>query len=185
MQRNVRLSGLRNVVLEPKAVSNEPGSIRLFLSEKNKGDHRIYQPEGEQRDFIEVEAVPLDAYFDGVEESVDFVKIDTQGAELVILEGMLDLVKRSGSLVMAIEYSPHHLAGFGATGAELLDVLGSLDLAMFDLGAGGAGLQRIKPVRPRSLLLNFSPKWTSFTNLLLVKGRSDILAKIRSQGPTP
>ena len=70
-------------------------------------------------------------------------------------------------------------------GAELLDVLGSLDLALFDLGAGGAGLQRIKPVRPRSLLLNFSPKWTSFTNLLLVKGRSDVLAKIRSQGPTP
>ena len=89
MQRNVRLSGLRNVVLEPKAVSNEPGSIRLFLSDKNKGDHRIYQPEGEQRDFIEVEAVPLDADLEGVEGSLDFVHIDPPGAARGIKEGLL------------------------------------------------------------------------------------------------
>lgn len=89
LERNVALNGLDNVVLEQKAVSNEPGTLRLFISPANKGDHRIYQPKGEEREFVEIEAVVLDEYFAGDRRGVDFVKIDTQGAEVVILEGML------------------------------------------------------------------------------------------------
>ena len=49
LQKNVRLNGLSNVVLERKALSNRNGTLKLFIADKNKGDHRIYQPEGESR----------------------------------------------------------------------------------------------------------------------------------------
>lgn len=185
LQRNVRLAGLRNVVLEQKAVSNEPGSIRLFLSESNKGDHRIYQPEGERRESVEVEAVDLDAYFAGVEEQVDFVKIDTQGAELVILQGMRGILKDSDALVMAVEYSPRHLAGFDATADQLLEIIGGFGASMFDLGMGGPEVRPVRPVTPEQLRRRYSPLRKSFTNLLLVKNRPDVLAAVEEQIPPP
>jgi len=178
LRKNVALSGLDNVVVEQKAVSNEPGAIRLYLDEENHGDHRIYQPEGEERKFVEVEAVTLDDYFAGVEESVDFVKVDTQGAEVAILNGMLDLVGRSPTIVMAFEFSPHHLAGFGSTGEELLDMLATLHVEMFDLGMGGSAPYLVKRIASDALIRRYSPKHKWFTNLLLVKERPDLIAKL-------
>ena len=125
--------------------------------------------------------MPLDAYFEGVEEAVDFVKVDTQGAEAVILEGMMDLVQRSDEIVLAFEYSPHHLAGLGSTGLDLLARLEALQLRMFDLGMGGFGVNPLRPVTQRQLLRRFSPDGKFFTNLLLVKGRHDLLARIEAQ----
>lgn len=55
----------------------------------------------------------LDDYFAEREESVDFIKVDTQGAEALILAGMSELVRRSSDIVVAMEYSPRHLAGLG------------------------------------------------------------------------
>ena len=181
LRRNVALHRLHNVVLEQKAVSNEAGGIQFYIAESNKGDHRIYQPEGEQRASMEVEAVRLDAYFDGVEEAVDFVKVDTQGAEAMILEGMMNLVRRSEEIVMAFEYSPRHLAGLGSTAQELLANLMSLQLRMFVLGRGGPDIQPLKPATPHQLLRAFSPERRLFTNLLLVKGRRDLLAQIEAE----
>ena len=83
LQKNVAANGYANVVLEQKALSNEPGSLKLYLAEENLGDHRIY-PVGE-REFVEVEAVTLDDYLAEKGGRVDFIKVDTQGAEGVIL----------------------------------------------------------------------------------------------------
>ena len=180
LEQNVRLNRLDNVVLEEKAVSNEQGTIQLFLAESNKGDHRIFQPKGEGRKAVDVEAVSLDAYFDGVEESVDFVKVDTQGAEGVILEGMVDLIRHSDDLVMAFEYSPNALAGMGYTGAQLLAALRGLQFRMFDLGMGGPDIQPTRPITARQLLRRYSPRTIFFTNLLLVKQRPDVLERLRA-----
>ncbi len=88
LQKNVRLNGLTNVTLEQKAVSNAPGELELYLATENKGDHRIFQARGESRESVTVEAVVLDEYFKGRESEINFIKVDTQGAEGVIVEGM-------------------------------------------------------------------------------------------------
>ncbi len=175
IRKNLELNGLSNVTVEQKAVSNAPGSIRLFLSEENKGDHRIYQPEGEERPFVDVEAVALDDYFAGG-SAPDVVKIDTQGAELAIFRGMAGTVKRADDFVITVEYSPHHLAGFGSTGEQLLDVIDAFGLAMYDLGGGGPGLQPLERTSREKLL-------ERFTNLLLLNGRPKLLAQIKAQLP--
>ena len=94
LQKNVRLNGLtNNVVLERKALSNRKGTLKLFIADQNKGDHRIYQPVGESRRSIDVEAVRLDGYFKDHQRGIDVLKSDTQGAEGVILEGMTGLLE--------------------------------------------------------------------------------------------
>ena len=79
LQKNVRLNGLTNVVLERKALSNRKGTMKLFIADANKGDHRIYQPEGESRPSVDVEAVRLDEYFKDHKRRIDFLKIGHPG----------------------------------------------------------------------------------------------------------
>jgi hypothetical protein len=88
------------------------------------------------------------------------------------------LVERSPSLVMAVEYSPHHFAGFGSTGAEVLDVIAGFDVAMFDLGMGGPDPYHVKPIAAELLLRRYVPTRKFFTNLLLVKGRPDVRERL-------
>ncbi len=187
MQRNLALNGLSNVTVEQKAVSNEYGSIRLYLADKNKGDHRIYQPKGESRPYIEVEAIALDDYFDG-QPAPDFIKVDTQGAEIAIFRGMLNTVRRAESTVIVVEYSPQHLAGFGGTGPQLLKLISMFGVEMYDVGGSGAKRDRIGRTNPRTLRENFTPRQKRFTNLFLVKGRPKLRAQIEtsaSGSPSP
>lgn len=178
LERNVRLNGLDNVVLENKAVSNENGELELFIAPENKGDHRIYQPEGEARQPIAIEAVSLDSYFAERDTGVDFVKVDTQGAEVAIIQGMAGLIDKSNSIAMAFEYSPSHLAGLGATGRQLLDAIESHDLAIYELGMGGPYL--VQKVTPANLERRFKPRTHWFTNLLLLKNRPDLVEEIEA-----
>lgn len=179
LQRNVTLNGLNNVILEQKAVAREAGTLRLFLAEENKGDHRIYQPAGEDRPAIEIEAVQLDEYLSARETSIDFLKVDTQGAELAILEGASATIRASSDLVMAVEYSPRHLASFGEAEGALIDFLDGLDMPMFNLGIGGSSSHVVRRISPEALR-QMSPESPFFTNLLLTrKKRADVISAIR------
>ncbi len=116
LQKNVRLNGLTNVVLEQKALSNRKGTLKLFIADQNKGDHRIYQPEGESRRSIDVEAVRLDEYFKDHKRGIDFLKSDTQGAEGVILEGMTGLLEgRADGPTIFMEFGRTDSRGWGPT----------------------------------------------------------------------
>ncbi len=114
LRKNVKLNGLTNVVLERKALSNRKGTVKLYIATENKGDHRIYQPEGESRLSVDVEAVRLDEYFQDRKPGIDFIKIDTQGAEGLILEGMKGLLEgRTDGPTIFMELWPHALKEMG------------------------------------------------------------------------
>lgn len=99
-----------NIICENIALSNTPGQIKLFVSDKHKGDHRIYQPldEAPRRvesiksttlsDYIETHSIPP--------EDISIVKIDTQGAEPYILEGMKAVIERMKRATFFVEFWP-------------------------------------------------------------------------------
>jgi FkbM family methyltransferase len=168
LERNVRLNGLKNVVLEQKAVSNEPGTIKLFLNPLNKGDHRIFRSE-EPRPIVEVEAVRLDDYFAGYDKPIDFVKIDTQGAEGVILEGMDGLLRKQEHIVMAVEYFPHGLDGLGYKGEDVLRFLRGHDFMFFEIRGGGRHVKNFHLV-DEAFLSRYTVGNKRFTNFFVAKG---------------
>lgn len=175
LEHNVRLHELGNVVLEQKAAANEPGSIELFLAADNKGDHRIYQAE-ESRPSIAIEAVTLDGYFETRDRRVDFAKIDTQGAEVLILQGMAGLIAENEEIRMAVEFWPFGLSGLGSTAEELLTILESHDFLFFDLESGaGTDVATQLPLRTRTELLEtHTVENQTFTNLLVARGRGEL-----------
>ena len=170
LQRNIRLNGLTNVTIENKAVSNEPGELELFLATENKGDHRIFQASGGQRESVTVETVVLDDYFAGRETEINFVKIDTQGAEGVIVDGMNRILKSNPQLRIAIEFSPWHLREFGFDPLKLVDMLEVVEFRSFDLGRGLPRIDPLAPLTPRDALGIYpGGSESEFTNLLLVR----------------
>jgi FkbM family methyltransferase len=181
LERNVRLSGLRNVTLEQKAVSDAPGTIRLFIAEKNKGDHRIFQAAGGTRESIGVEAVSLDDYFAGRETEINFIKIDTQGAEGAIIAGAEKLLSMNDHVRLAMEFAPWNLRQFGVEAADLLETLEALDFRFFEIGSGRHPVGLLEPVASWALLRRYPGKTEfPFTNLFLIKGRSE-LGRLRSE----
>src|SRR5262249_29206299 len=79
LKSNVEANGYKNVVLVNAALSNQSGTLRLYLCDENRGDHRIY-PSGDGRRAIEIPALTGDEYLKDVSD-VRFIKMDVQGAE--------------------------------------------------------------------------------------------------------
>jgi len=172
LERNLRINGLSNVTAEQKAVSSGKGILTLYIAPRNKADHRIYK-DGDYVATVKVDAVSLDDYFKGNDRPIHAVKIDTQGAEVLILRGMENLLRRNPDAVIFIEFWPHGLKGLGNTGRELLDILKAHDLQIFDLGATSADITELAVADESRLLADFTLENRKFTNLLAVKGRAE------------
>jgi FkbM family methyltransferase len=170
LEKNVRLNGLTNVVLERKALSNRKGTLKLFIAGQNKGDHRIYQPDGESRPSIDVEAVRLDEYFKDHKRGIDVLKTDTQGAEGLILEGMTGLLERqTDGPAIFMEFWPHGLKGLGTDAAALLKSLQSYKYKFYEFTPKAeTGLRAVEPAD----LLAAHPVETfeSQTDLMALRG---------------
>lgn len=169
LEKNVRLNGLENVTLVQKAASNERGTLQLFIAAENKGDHRIYQTE-EGRSAIDVEAISLDEYFADAMGSLDVVKIDTQGAEGVILDGMTKTLAAHPDLIIALEFWPAAFARMGYEAEAIVEMLRANDFYFFDMGPGPDWLPSLNSLSDRDVLEGLTLENNLFTNLLMVKG---------------
>lgn len=103
------------------ALSNRAGRSAFVLSSDNRGDHRLADEAQHQVDVISGDEI--------IEGRVDVVKIDTQGAEARVLQGLAATLERSSDhLSLIVEFWPAALAQLGATGRDVLDCLEPLGL---------------------------------------------------------
>jgi FkbM family methyltransferase len=116
LRKTIADSGLRGIELLEAAAGDIDGMVELFLCEEHRGDHRTY-PTGDARRAVAVRSVRLDTLL-GDAPSVDLVKIDVQGAEYRVLQGMSSLLARHRRLTIHFEFWPKGLSESG-TEAEL------------------------------------------------------------------
>jgi len=165
LKRNVEANGLTNVILEQKALSNQAGTLRLYIEPENKGGHKVFQF-GDAKDFVEVEAVRLDDYLKTDRGRIDFVKIDTEGAEGAILEGMQDTLRTNNDVRLLVEFFPMLLKSFGYDAGAVLSDLQSLGFEIRDVNER---TRSVTPTRPDALLARHKADRPSYTNLLLLR----------------
>lgn len=102
LQKNVNLNNFSsNVKLYNKAVSNYNGFSKLFLVEGAPGMHTLSNNRFDSNS-IDVEVTKLNL------DKIDFAKIDVEGHELHVLEGMKILPTK-----ILIEFNPLFLQDFG------------------------------------------------------------------------
>ncbi len=127
LARGVQKAHLKNVRLHQVAASDAPGTLTLYLSDANRGDHRT-SPAPEARRSFTVSATPIDLLLAG-EPRIDFVKIDVQGGEVVVLRGMKETLRRCEKIGVLCELTPALLGRAGSSGEELVALLREQGLA--------------------------------------------------------
>ena len=143
---NLLLNDCGNVQARQLALAEGRGGAFLHLCDDNPGDHRLAATAGRAR--IAVETIDLDTALDGA--PVDFVKIDTQGAEPRILAGMTaTLSANRGRLGCLIEFAPGLLQLAGVSLDHYAAQLAALDARVFaiSLRQHDLNLQRLAPLR--------------------------------------
>ena len=91
LARNIKVNGFSNITPVPKAVSNKTGKGRLFLG-NDTVSHSMY--ERHEKGSIEIEVTSLDVFMENINRPVDLVKIDVEGSEMRVLEGMLETIRK-------------------------------------------------------------------------------------------
>ena len=117
LTKNVNANKYHNVSIVKKAIADKTGVAQLFISEENKGDHRIFSEE--ERVSIPIETITLDSLFPN--EKIDFIKIDIQGAEYLALMGMSEIIRKNKNLIILSEFAPNLLKNSGFSGQQLLN----------------------------------------------------------------
>lgn len=170
LEKNVKLNGCTNVVLERKALSDRKGTLKLFIARENRGDHRIYQPEGESRSSIDVEAVRLDEYLREHKTGIDVLKMDVQGAEGHILDGLTGLLEdRKDGPTIFMEVWPHALRGMGTDASGMLRKLESHHYTFYNVNPPKRG--PVARITTAELLADYPIKDTQAQgNILALRG---------------
>jgi len=83
LKKNVETNGYKNVVLVNGAVSDSDTPLRLFISDTNMGDHKIFETD-EERESIEIDSLCLDGFLNDGKEHVIFVLVDDVKRETAI-----------------------------------------------------------------------------------------------------
>jgi FkbM family methyltransferase len=103
LQRSVSKNGFKNVAAYPYCVSEREGSVTLHLADSgNKGLHSIVRNIGSQT--IEVRSVTIDSMFPS--ETIDLMKIDVEGAELLVLLGAHKMIEEGRLRRIVMEWNP-------------------------------------------------------------------------------
>lgn len=117
--------------IAPIAAYSRRGFIRLVRSEANRGDHQVWEARGEGS---LVPCSTMDELLGDVR--VDVAKIDTQGVDHQVLEGMTHLVRHNPAIIVLSEF---WLGGLIERGVDPMSVLGRYADLGFSIGLLGRG----------------------------------------------
>ena len=125
LKKNVRKNSYYNAILENMALSNSNGKIKLYLAKQNTGGHRIYPSKVVSKDFVDVNMMTLDEYFknDPLVEKITFIKMDVEGSEWGVLQGMTSLLKKNHKLKILLEFDLNQIKDFGANPRDIINFL--------------------------------------------------------------
>lgn len=102
LEKNIDLNRVETVVPMNQAIALENGSMDLFLSKTNKGDHQLYfSPERERQT---VKTVSLDGFIHERSIHPTVLKVDTQGYDFLILKSAAKYIQSVEHLVLFTEF---------------------------------------------------------------------------------
>jgi FkbM family methyltransferase len=133
LARNIEQNNIQNVILNEIAVSNESGTLTLFLPDVaiNTGWASIV-PSDRRHKELRVTAIALDDYVGqaGV-RSPDVIKIDIEGAEPKALAGMGALIQSEGAPDIAVEINSYLLHRSGLDSGAITVPLAQAGYALY------------------------------------------------------
>jgi FkbM family methyltransferase len=125
--KNIDANGYDNIVATQMAVSDRTGNLTLYITALDSGRHSVYHHGLPERGSVTVESTSLDSFLESEGwPTVDLIKVDVEGAEVAVLDGMTQLMEKNPDLRLIIEFNPALLQDGGVTPIEFLERLHSI-----------------------------------------------------------
>jgi FkbM family methyltransferase len=171
--RNIAANHYQNVVPVRKALSNRNGTGRLTLSPDNLGGHH-FENSGGHGEAVLVDVVTLDEFFSDGNRRIDVIKMDAEGAEMGILEGMRGIIESNPDLILFTEFFPGVIRAAGDDPEKFLRTLSD---SGFQIGILDQACSRIEalPAGPLNGLVDSllrEEQGRLYVDLLCVRGKS-------------
>jgi len=133
--RNVNINRCANVRVNNQAVADNSGTAHFFLADVSLSSANSLGKTVHTSDKrIDVTVTTLDAYFAACRaDRVDVIKVDVEGAELLVLRGAVNALTRYQPTLI-LEFS-RHSAAFNYTSRDLADELRAMDFELFRVAA--------------------------------------------------
>jgi FkbM family methyltransferase len=173
LRANLAHNECQNVTVIEKAVTNQVGDIEFFINSDDSGGNALWDPAQYPGNVkcvanpirLTVPGTTLDAEWERLRlPAPKVIKIDTEGAEQRVLEGMRDLLSRQKPRFVVAELHMFGLAKMGCSQESLRGFMGGLGYSTFGLTFAGA-LPRFIPAATRieapftCNLLFSKPEW--------------------------
>jgi FkbM family methyltransferase len=107
LEKNIEVNGYGSIVQAHHcAAAKKRGEVTLYRYRNHHGSNNIFADSSDPRIVgkVSVPAIPLDELIPG---PVDVMKIDAEGSEPLIFEGMQKLLQRSPNIHVLMEFAPN------------------------------------------------------------------------------
>jgi FkbM family methyltransferase len=121
LEENLALNHCHNVHASQRAVAETPGTVG-YERRYAVPNPMLKMTTGTSARCIQVQAISLDFFFQDRGVVPDVVKIDVEGAEMKVLQGMADLVRTSRPTLF-VEIHPQNLQALGSSCGAVLAYL--------------------------------------------------------------
>ena len=128
VQANITLNDFGDrITAEAAGLSDQDQGGRLYLSEDNLGDHRIF-PGADARNSCAIQLLNGSDFLGPRVSRIDFLKVDTQGSEHAVIAGLMPLLTGLPKAPqILVELTPFSLRQAGSSGRQLIELLTQLN----------------------------------------------------------
>lgn len=134
------ISNAKNNVIEVfnYALSDKQGMTELYLSKGNSMHSLIKEYSGGNFGTSVVRTRTIDDFLESINNpQIDFIKIDVEGSELKVLEGMINTIRKNRNLKILIELNPKALFAANSSGEILINTLKTLGFSLKEIKDSG------------------------------------------------
>ena len=130
-RKNLELNSYKNIVLHENAVSNQPGIVKIGKPSGTGSQNNTMRVDGDTSEFWEVAAKRLDDVLPA-DKPLRFIKIDVEGAELLVLKGFEKHLKAANPPFVLLEMNDKWIRQLGGSSEELYNYMTSFGYKAYD-----------------------------------------------------
>ena len=147
---------LQQTALQPKlagqivpmqmAVGAADGTIDLWINDRHHADHRVATEQFRSAhsdsahsgsNQVSLPLTSIDSFLQSNPGPVSFVKIDVQGYELAVCQGMTDTLRQNPDIKIVLEFMPSAMRELGFESSHLIDLFVERDFKVYQVHPRG------------------------------------------------